>query len=819
MFYIYKPGKGLLPITAAIAAMSGATAFAQEDSERALEEVTVIGTKIEQSLQEVEVSTEVFNTERLEREQINEISDLLLKVPNVNTSGGSDANFSIRGIGRGGVGGAGQGVTSNIYIDGAPLTSTGINRGPATLWDIQQVEVLRGPQSSVQGRNALAGAIVVKTVDPTFETDGKFKATFAEGDTFQVAGAYGGAIVDDLLAGRIAIDVQQSDGFNSNALLNGDDFNATESVSLRAKVLLAPSSVPQFTSKLTFDYNESEVFGTDNNRVQAPVGISDPSFSAFDPAALISFDEPNGNDNEGIRVVSETAYDFSDSLTGRAIFTYEDYQTDRFFGDLDDLTRFNQNVLNQFDETIYSAELRLEFDYENVKGLVGAYYYQDEANTDRNQQLGFLQTFQSLVPAQLRPLISETPGGTTITLSNGETFDTENYAVFGQLDWQFSDKWTLGLGARYDFEEFLERDAFDTNSISNDSCLVTAPVAVLLPGTPSFAPLTLPCAVVVDAFTGVVEEAPLVADFDAFLPRASLTYDINDNSSVFFSASRGYRAGGSFTAIAPNLDGTLGFSPFTGTYEPEFLTTYEIGTRNVFLDGRLTLNANLFFSDYEDQQVLIDGFSPDDARDDLIVNAGESSIYGFELSANYNVSANTNAFLSLGLLETEFDDFPFAVDSDGNSTNPSDARFANLAGNSFPGAPDVTFTIGADWKNDQGYFGSASFTFTGESETSVGNIGNADLRVALVSLGADPNLAGNLTSQSQERTDLTARFGWANDYMQAYIFGTNLLDEDGITSQNLGNVGRLTGEVTLSDTPSFTLQQPRTVGVGVEFSF
>ena len=819
MPYTYQPSKRLLPIATSIAAIIGTPAFAQENYLLTLEEVTITGTKLEQSLQDVEVSTEVFDAARLEREQINELSDLLLKVPNVNTSGGSDANFSIRGIGRGGVGGAGQGVTSNIYIDGAPLTSTGINRGPSTLWDIQQVEVLRGPQSSVQGRNALAGAIVVKTADPTFDSDGKFKATFAEGDTYQVAGAYGGAIIDNLLAGRIAIDVQGSDGFNSNALLGGDDFNVTESVSVRGKLLFAPAGLPEFTSKLTVDYNESEVFGADNNRVQAPVGLTDPNFSDFDPTDLISFDEPNGNDNEGLRIVSETAYDLSDALTARAILTYEDYETDRFFGDLDDLTLFNENVLNQFDETIYSAELRLEFEYDNVKGLAGAYYYQDETNTNRNQQLRFLETFQSLVPAQLRPLVSESPGGTIITLTNGETIETENYAVFGQLDWSLSEKWTLGLGARYDFEEFLESDSFDDNAISNDSCLVTAPVAVLVPGAPSFAPLTVPCQVVVNAFTGAVEEAPLEADFDAFLPRASLTYDINENSSVFVAASRGYRAGGSFTAIEPNIDGTIGIVPFTGTYEPEFLTTYEVGTRNVLLDGRLTLNANLFFSDYEDQQVLIDGFSPNETRDDLIVNAGESSIYGFELSANYKVSESTNAFFSLGLLETEFDDFPFAVDSNGNPTNPDDARFANLAGNSFPGAPDVTFTIGADWQNDRGFFGSASFTFTGKSEAAVGNIDNDDLRVALVGLGFDPNLAADFTSRSEERTDLTARFGWANESMQTYIFGTNLLDDDGVASQNLGNVGRLTGQVTLSDSPAFTLQQPRSVGVGVEFLF
>ena len=785
------------------------------------EEVIVTGTKIEQSLQDVEVSTEVFDTRRLEQQQINEISDLLLKVPNVNTSGGADSNFSIRGIGRGGVGGAGTGVTSNIYIDGAPITSTAINRSPSSLWDVSQVEVLRGPQSSVQGRNALAGAVIVKTADPTFDPEGKFKTTIAEGNTHQLAGAFGGAIIDDLLAGRVSIDIQGSDGFVTSGLpeIEGDDLSTFDSVAARAKFLLAPASTGWFTSKLTIDYSESEVDGADNVSVQAP-DIEDgrPGFlnSDFDPTDLITFDEPRNNDNEGLRIVNETGFDLNDALTLRSIITYEDYETVRTFGDLNDLTLFNENILNQFEETIYSGELRLEFDTDNIKSIVGLYYFQSNDKRDSNTQIGILGELQDRAPLALNPLISVTPEGSSASLQNNVSFETENYAVFGQVDWELSTKWSLGLGARYDVETFDEISRTSSNAVSNDVCAITAPEAVLL-GSPSLEPLTLPCLTVVDAFVGVADQPPVRADFDAFLPRASLTYDINDNSSVFISASRGYRAGGSFVALENNPGELPTF--IVGTFEPEFLTTYEIGTRNIFLDGNLTLNANAFFSNYEDQQLSVDVSDPDSTRDDIVVNAGESTIYGIELLADYHVNDNTNVFLTVGLLETEFDDFPFAVDADGNPSNPDDPQFANLAGNSFPGAADISFTIGANWEGDNGFFANADFTLIGESESAVQNIDNNDIRAAFTDLGLDPDLASNQTTTSDTRTSLSARFGWSNDSMSLYVFGTNLLDEDSIATQTIANVGAEDGTLDFRNQPSFTLQQPRTIGAGVEFSF
>ncbi|MEL7232002.1 MAG: TonB-dependent receptor, partial [Pseudomonadota bacterium] len=678
---------------------------------------------------------------------------------------------------------------------------------------------LRGPQSSVQGRNALAGGIFIKTADPTFEPEGKFRASYAEGNTYQIAGAYGGPIIDGLLAGRLAIDAQGSDGFLTNqAVSDVDDFNVTESLTVRGKLLLAPESVPQFSTKLTVDYNESEVFGEDQIRVVTPDPLTSPTFFDFDPRARSTGrNELVGNDNEGLRFVSETQYDFTDAVTGRAIITYEDYSTLRTFGDGSDIQRFGGFTQNQFDETILSVETRFEFDFDQMQGLVGVYYLEEERTANRDNRAVLLDAAQS-VAGPLAPFISVNPPETLLVQNNGETFDTENYAIFGQLDWKFAPKWTLGLGARFDSEEFAESDRFSTQGVDTTGCRITLPAAILNPAAPNpIAPLTLPCDLAVAQFFGPNLEPETGAEFDAFLPRASLTYDINDDSSVFISLSRGYRAGGAFVAVRQNAAMT-GVEQFVGQYDPEFLNTIEVGTRNVFMDGRLTLNGNIFYSKYEDQQVGVDGFDPNRFDDNLIVNAGESTLYGLEVTADYEVSDTIGAFATLGLLETEWDDFPFAVDSTGAPSNPADPQFANLAGESFPSAPNLTFTIGGDFENDNGFFGSTSLTYTGETAGGIPNIDNSDLRAALTALGLDPNLARDLDQGGEERYDLTGRFGWRNAHVQVYVFGTNLLDGDRYTSSNFANVGAFSGQLNLVD-PSFVVQQPRQVGIGIDVNF
>ncbi|MEM1390558.1 MAG: TonB-dependent receptor [Pseudomonadota bacterium] len=302
---------------------------------------------------------------------------------------------------------------------------------------------------------------------------------------------------------------------------------------------------------------------------------------------------------------------------------------------------------------------------------------------------------------------------------------------------------------------------------------------------------------------------------------------MNENSSVFLSYQRGYRAGGSETFIAANPGG-IGFIRDINLYDPEYLDTVEIGTRNVFLDGALTLNANLFYSSYDDAQIRLTGENPADSSDDVTENAGEATLFGAEFLVDYFVNDEWNIFASLGLLSAEYDDYPFAVDADGNPVNPDNPEFANLSGNTVPGAPEVTFSLGANYRHTSGFFANASLSYTGEYYDGVDNLEEDDFRAAFEAFNdannADLNVdfGGTLTEVIEEKTDLTARFGYETDTYSVYVFGSNLLNEEQINNVNYGSVSPQTGELVLlgaTQETVATVNRPRVLGLGIDFRF
>lgn len=782
-------------LLATLATTLPAAAQQQADSDDIVtDEIVVTGTKLASSVQDLDVSVEVFDAGRLDREQIVDLGDLFLKTPNVSGRGGAGGNISIRGIGRTGTGSAGQGVTSNIYVDGAPLSGSGLSRGPSSLWDVAQVEVLRGPQSSVQGRNALAGAIVVRTNDPTFEPEGKLRVTAGSFDTYQVAVAFGGPLVGDQLAGRIALDYQDSEGFIDHVIANRSA-DRRESVLARAKLLFEPNAAPNLSTKLTLDYSDASL-GESRPLVSTGFGVTAPEFrefSYFDYEASGRF--PN-NDISSYRAISETTYRFNEQWQTRAIVTFEESEVDRLFGVREQFDAFGGLTFNQFDETVFSTDLGFEFDYDNVRGLFGAYYFESEDDLARDIQVR-LQPFLPVLD----------PADSILSLLDGDVGEVENYAVFGQIEWNMSDRWTVNFGFRYDEEEFQQSGVFQDTQVDPESCVATVPGALV--GSPEPF-VTLPCQILADLQLGGVPDDPLnAASFDAFLPRLSLTYSLTPDSSVFVSVNRGYRAGGSNVFSIPNPDG-LGFIRVRDTYEPEFLTTYEIGSRNLFLDGTLVANVNLFYSLYDDQQLRLTGEDPIDPADDRIENAGETTIYGAEFMLDYTPNEQWNLFASVGLLETEFDDFPFAP------TGP----FQNLAGNEVPNAPNVTATVSVNYSNPNGFFVNGSFSYLSELWSAVDNLDSNNFREAFIAAGLDGDFGATLTEKIDSRTDLTMRVGYETGRYLFYAFGTNLLDEEAVTDANLANVNQATGVVTLNSADTVaTVNTPRAFGIGVDVAF
>jgi len=779
-------------------------AVAADEAEQT-EKMVIQGTKQELTLQEVDASIELFSEERLDAERIVDLSDVLLRIPNVASTGAS-SNITIRGIGRTGSTGSGQGVTSNIYIDGSPLSGTALNRGVTSLWDTQQVEVLRGSQSSIQGRNALAGAIVITTTEPTYEESGKFRLSYAEHNTTQIAGAYGNSIIDDQLAFRIAADLQQTDGFIDSIFFD-DNTDKEERLLLRAKVLFEPEAIDDLTMKLTVDHNDIQV-GNGSLSVRSQFGVADEKYVSYDPFDFIDSGTNPRNDTQTTRVILDTHYALSEHWSLKNIITHEDTKVDRLFGDREQLAEIGLFANNTFDETVKSVELRLNFEYENISGVIGGYYF--DATSDNS-------TYNEAI---LNPQVAGatfnigfvTPADTSaIVLSNDAVTDTKNTAFFAQVRIDLNEAFTLDLGVRYDDEQFDNTGVINVErSVTPQDCIATVPGSAVNPQLPAFPLLSVPCSALVEATLGPLsEDQPQTAKYNAWLPKATLTYKLDEDHSFFASAQRGYRAGGSYFTLVDNPNGTDRITSLK-TYDPEYLNTIEFGSRSVFADGDIVFNTNVFHSTYKDQQVSLPGENLGIAQDDLIVNAAESSISGVELSFEYFITQEFDVYASFGLLNAEYDDFPFAAQG----------GFSNLEGNKLPDSASVSASISANWKSENGLFANASAYYTGSRFSDTENLTNSDIYQAAIDRGVSESVASNLTEKVDSYVNVNLRFGYEMDDVTFYGFVTNVFDEEVVTTLDIAGVDQASGNVSVDTGGTFTrILAPRTFGVGVDYSF
>ncbi|MEM6702765.1 MAG: TonB-dependent receptor [Acidobacteriota bacterium] len=733
----------------------------EEEAPSVAEEITVTGTKADLSLQETVTSVSVFNSERIEREAVFELDDILLRTANVSTNGGTNS-LSIRGVRRFGVAG-GTGVTSNVYVDGAPLSNLGAN-GLESLWDVEQVEVLRGPQSTVQGRNSLAGAIVINSKRPTFQLENDFRVRFGELGTRQYSAALGGPLTTETLAGRISANVQEFEGnvrYAAPGRSNGELAHVNDGATIRGQLLWIPKAVSGLSWNLIVERTDTD---TRDNLVQwAPGPPGSPEFEAWDPFGNEGYQVPQSFEYELTRFVTELNYTLSDRFTLVGLATYEDTIQDRLFGNPDNPVEFDTNATFDSDTQTMTGELRLEFGGDKLSGRAGAYYFEDDAD----------QLVTASVALNFLPVIPSTSIGIIEGLSNP---GTENYAFFGELRYEINDSWVIEAGLRYDNESFDTTGFQLSGSINPPDCVV-APFIPGIGGLPCIFLLRQPPA------------QPLTAEFDALLPRVALTHNFDDNRSISLAVQEGYRAGGSFLFIdSQSADQT----PVLETFDPEFLTNYEIAFRSQWFDRKVTLNANAFYSDWRDQQVFIPG--PVGINDGRTENVGASELLGMELETRWQVNPNVELFTALGYTKTEFTDFPFSVDQDGNVIDP---EFAFLDGNEFQTAPNFTGSIGAYYNNQKGYFGDVTVSHTDSSFSDIFNLPIDEVEAVTI-------------------TNL--RIGYGRDKWRAYIFANNLFDERIQTFRNFANVNQ---DGTLDTfTPGATnVNRPRVVGLAIDFSF
>ncbi|MEM1196441.1 MAG: TonB-dependent receptor [Pseudomonadota bacterium] len=719
--------------------------------------IIVTGTKQNQTIQDTQTSVTVITGEQAEERVIFDIEDLALRLPNISTAGEDANSISIRGISVEGVSNVGSGVTANIYVDGTPSSGTA-SAGAFNLWDVGQVEVLRGPQSTTQGRNALAGAIVIQSADPEYEFGGKARVIIGNENNRQYSAAVTGPIIADQVAFRMSADYRELDFGVTNQIFDTRT-RFQEALTLRGKLLVEPEFLPDLRLELIGEY--SEVESGDLNRVTAPVPFGDPTFDDFDPFGNETFSGfENFFDINTTRFIVDADYQLDENWSLKLLGTHE-------ASDSDNDTGFLGTGLTE--DRTYTAELRASFNYEGINGWIGGYFF------DNSRDL----TSGGVIPPNLIPFPLDPPD-TILNLNSTSGIGTRNYALFGNLTFAVTERLTIDLGARYDWEDFESSGLSGSLNPDPEDCTIPAFVTFLgLGGQPctALAPLII---------TG---EPPAMTSFGAFLPRGSIIYDFDDDRSISFTIARGYRAGGVVQRIV-----ITDFS--LQTFDPEFLTNYEFAFRSEWPDLGLTFNANIFYSDWTDQQVSIPG--PTGGQFDFFtVNAGGSELYGAEFSAQLELTDRLELFGNAGLLWTEFTDFAFAVDENGDPINQADPQFANLAGDSFNSAPRFNASFGISYDEPDGFFGNLNASYSDGQESSV------------------PNLAANVTDSFFL---VNARAGYRFGKFELALFANNLFDERTILRQLFTSVSPATGAIQ-EDGAQFVVNDPRLWGVEARVRF
>lgn len=625
-------------------------ARAQERNAGTHTAIIVTGEKEQRPLQVTPSSVAVTTVRRIEKENLVSLQELYQRTANV-TETYSAGGFTIRGIAdRGIVGGEGAALAT-IFVDGAAVPAAMVHASPTDIWDVRQVEIMRGPQSTLQGLNTLAGAIIMRTAEPTMEWELRARAMLTDAEETQFAAALGGPILPGELAFRVSMEKRDADGFTWNPTRRANE-NPLDSTQLRAKLLWTPPTVPGFEAR--FGYTRYDRY-------------SGYSFSFADTSVPDFFDHRRNfsdmsNDSEANTDIAtaDLRYNLGAGLSLTAITAMNEIgEFNRFDNDMTAADGGAYQQRNRY--RTLSQELRLNYEGDRLSGLIGAFLY-DRRTRSRTASEDSVPTPVDTITALLRSngidaptaqfvagLYSQVLPAIPVDFSADASGHVRSYALFGDAQFKLTERLSVTAGFRYDHE---------TSSLGIDQA---ASFAGTYPDPRAFgsvgSPLNSTVSAINQGVASIVAQASGSAaaidrTFEAFLPKAGIQMVWMPDFMTAFTVQRGYRSGGSSSNIARSA---------TFAFDPEFTWNYELSLRSAWLDGRLTLNANAFYVDWKDQQVPANfGLSIYDTH---IVNAGSSHLYGFEIEATHHPGGAFDWYASVGYSRTKFDEFATTVGS------------------------------------------------------------------------------------------------------------------------------------------------------------
>lgn len=635
---------------------TGFCAKPAQDKLFALEEVVVTARKREENLQDTPISVAAFTSKELEIRQIESTDKLGDVTPNLTfdsaapSSGSSSAaQIFIRGIGQTdfvpvtdpGVG---------VYVDGVYMSRSIGN--VMDFLDVERVEILRGPQGTLFGRNTIGGAVSLHSKRPTDEFGGSLKAQFGDDNMVYVTARVNGALTQNL-TGNLAYAYRERDGYVER-INDGTDTGDDDSNALRGSLFWTPAD--SFAAFITADYtkirengaplvaggvNDLQAIPTFANGVLTSCSVVsiNPNFPIAGPP---SFPPPGASTNGAPGCANETSvlgkhtsggtfpvtseldvwgvsleltWDVADWLSIKSISAYREVEM-LTMRDADNTPGNILGTMDDYEHEQVSQELQFSgraFD-EKLQWLLGLYYFQEE---------GF-----DIAPVYI-------PMGAFV---NGGFYDNDSKAVFFQSTYDVTDRLSLTFGIRY--TEDAKRFKPEAYIIGDASM---GPINIFPNTWPLLAGMYLGSNFVLPAGARLLPAQEFEENFYDDSIMINLAYNWSDELMTYVTYSQGFKSGGfDLRFIAPE--------PAPSTFEPEYVDSYEIGFKSQWLNNSLRVNGAIFYTDYDDLQIIIrESFNPQ------TFNGGEADIFGAELELTWVPTDRWYITAAVGYIDAEYD--------------------------------------------------------------------------------------------------------------------------------------------------------------------
>ena len=676
-----------LALTAGIYCPGAMAGDEEQSDDVSLNTVTVTGQKLERTLQETITGVSLATEDDLTRNGALDLSSAFDEMSNVNLVGYGNSNeYAIRGIQSGGVAGAGS--VSSVVVDGMPVSRPDIQNN-MTLWDIEQVVVAKGPMSTSVGQNSAAGAIFITSKSPQFQPSASLKAGLGSDNLWQL-NAMGNLPLSDSLALRVTAERQETDGEYTNIYLNDERHNFLSNSHYKASLLYQPDY--RFSARL--------ISGFSNSKHGAALACTDAQSTADYPceagdykAAMDVKPRYQEVSRYGILNISALLSDrwtLSSHTSWRNGFSQYAVDSDRTYPESDVTATFaGQPVSSEYtgfaqdrDQQHISEELKLSFEGRHLHSATGLYLGRERSESEGDS--GSVVDLNNLSPA--------VPADTFYIPFTNRIRDglnqTRSLAVFNETDIYLPQNLTLTLGLRYSREE----RRFETRST----------VFREMDLTPGDALLGMPAGslnAMVDNYGAMLSGSGKVTEEDTFtqwLPKIGISWAATADMTLGYVYSSGYRSGGN--------DLNLG----TGAvyeYGQETLKNHEIALRSVWFEQQLAVNANLFYLNWDDQQVSVNG--PTNPFDTYVDNAGSSTSRGAELDVFLHLNNGFMASLNTGYADTEFEDFV--------------SSGSDYSGNRFPYSPKINTSLSIGYDRGAGFNTKWRTQYIGSAYTKPSN--------------------------------------------------------------------------------------------------